>query len=98
MSEAEHERAIAGLEGLSALKADLRSLVAKAPELVDRQLNVDGLWAHRSETVATSPVSRSRYAPDSGQPPEELYSEVGKLLGQVAPLLVRHGFGGKGSF
>jgi hypothetical protein len=87
-----------GVEGLSALKADLRTLVAKAPDLVQKQLHADALWAHRAETIATSPVSRSRYSPDSGQPPDELYAAVSRLLGEVAPLLVRHGFGAKGSF
>jgi hypothetical protein len=87
-----------GVEGLAELKSDLRALVERTPDLVEKSLNVDSFWAHRAESIGSSAVSRSRYAPDSQQPPDELYGEVSKVLGQVAPLLVRHGFGSKGSF
>jgi hypothetical protein len=72
--------------------------VEKVPTVVDKLLNVDRLWAHRAPVVETSAVSRQRYAPDNQQPPHELDAEVGKVLGQVAPVLVKHGFGSKGSF
>jgi hypothetical protein len=87
-----------GVEGLSALKADLRALVEQVPDIVEKQLNDDVLWAHRSGTVETSAVSRQRYASEGARPPELLYAEVAKAIGQVAPLLVRHGFGQKGGF
>jgi hypothetical protein len=87
-----------GVEGLSALKADLRALVAKAPQIVEKELNVDEFWAHRTESVPTTAVARTRYSPEDDRPPPELYKEVSRVIGSVAPLLVRHGFGGKGSF
>ena len=81
-----------GVEGLRALKVELRMLITDYPTLVEAQLNEDELWAHRSDFDGKTDGTQSYYDKDSEKPAMWIVDGFRRLMGFTGVLLIKHGF------
>ena len=81
-----------GLEGLRALKTELRTLVEEYPTLVDAQLGRDELWVHRSDFDGKTDGTKSYYDAENEKPAMWLVEEFRGLMGFAGVLLIKHGY------
>jgi hypothetical protein len=82
------------VEGLRKLKSDLQDLILKAPDLINRYLNVDTYWGHRG-IISKDGENRSRryfsyreLAPVEGP----LDESIRIILGYVGELYAKYGY------
>jgi len=81
-----------GIEGLRALKVELRMLIEDYPTLIDTQLNGDELWAHRSDFDGKTDGTQSYYDEENEKPAMWLVDGFRRLMGFTGVLLIKHGF------
>ena len=81
-----------GIEGLRALKVELRMLIEDYPTLIDTQLNGDELWAHRSEFDGETNGTQSYYDAENEKPAMWLVDGFRRLMGFAGVLLIKHGY------
>ena len=81
-----------GIEGLRALKTELRILIEEYPTLVDTQMGRDELWAHRSEFDGKTDGTKSYYDAENEKPAMRLVEEFRGLMGFAGVLLIKHGY------
>jgi nucleotide-binding universal stress UspA family protein len=88
-----------GPDGLRALKAEMRDMVAKVPVAAGEMFRAVVRWPHTLTDISTLP------APWEGwhevdqlvhRPPDELTQAVGDIVGESRSLLLRHGFARRG--
>lgn len=77
-----------GREGIRALKGDVEILKSKVPDLVKEYLNKDSVWEHRGKVSSDSDTRR--YAYYSSQPPSAINGSLCRILGQLAPVLLKY--------
>jgi len=81
-----------GIEGLRALKVELRMLIEDYPTLIDTQLNGDELWAHRSDFDGKTDGTQSYYDEENEKPAMWLVDGFRRLMGFTGVLLIKHGY------
>ncbi len=82
----------AGLEGLRTLKAELRALIERTPQIVAEHLDRDEFWSHRAPTPPDEHMGiwgRHRYPSD--RPSPSLETAIRDILGHVGPLVLSRG-------
>ena len=81
-----------GIEGLRALKTELRMLIEEYPALVDAQMSRDELWAHRSEFDGKTDGTKGYYDAENEKPALWLVDEFRRLMGFTGVLLIKNGY------
>ncbi len=81
-----------GIEGLRALKSEVRMLIEEYPALVDTQMGRDELWAHRSEFDGKTDGAKGYYDTENEKPAMWLLDEFRGLMGFTGVLLIKHGY------
>lgn len=85
-----------GREGLKRLKGELRTLVARVPELVQLHVNRDRHWAHRptliDDSLAILNPAMNPYGFRGDRPPALINAGVQDVLRHTSALLEQFGF------
>lgn len=81
-----------GTEGLKKIKTELSALKTQIPELIEKHLNTNHLWPHRSNDPKVLAKGIDLFNRYSNKANEGIDRQVRILLGYFGKLLERHGY------
>jgi len=81
-----------GEESLKQMKADLQNFLTKVPELVDKYIDNEELWAHRDQLPENINQKFLSYLDEKWRHPNKVEKTIKILFGYVGEILQKHGF------
>jgi len=81
-----------GEESLKQMKADLQNFLTKVPELVNKYIDNEELWAHRDQLPENINQKFLSYLDEKWRHPNKVEKTIKILFGYVGEILQKHGF------